>query len=163
MKILLAPHPMLTTVCRPFDFAAPEKDPHWMQREMTTVMMGERGIGLAAPQVGIDLRMFLFVMDGQVRACFNPAIEALAGRLFEDEGCLSFPRQFLKVSRAANITAVWTDANGNACRFNLHGLESRCFQHELDHLDGKTFDKAAPPLAAALRMKQMADRAKRRR
>lgn len=107
---------------------------------MSQIMINNRGIGLAAPQVGWSTRIFLMFMDGQVCECINPEILDRVGEQRIVEGCLSFPGLHLEIERARGVRVSFQDRKGDTKEKVLTGLESQCFQHELDHLDGITFD-----------------------
>jgi len=78
--------------------------------------------------------------DGREIGCFNPWIMFGNNDKIEgNEGCLSFPNLWLKVKRHNKITAAYLDNTGKNCIIELEGIDARCFQHELDHLDGVTF------------------------
>lgn len=107
--------------------------------EMVEFMKDKNGIGLAAPQIGRSLRVFVMEVHGRQRRCFNPEIIKKSDVLTDfDEGCLSFSGQSCKISRPDTIIVRYQDYKGDWTETNLVGLESRCFQHELDHLDGIT-------------------------
>jgi len=128
-----------------------QKAEHWdftqhvnaavVEREMLDTMNSFNGIGLAANQVGLLRRVFVMkLQDGRELGCFNPWI--MFGdndKIDDEEGCLSFPNLWLKVARHNKITASYLDNTGKPCIIELEGLDARCFQHELDHLDGITF------------------------
>jgi peptide deformylase len=110
--------------------------------DMLETMYAARGVGLAAPQVDRHLRLLVMdVSDDQDAplALINPEIIAASGEQDGDEGCLSLPGVFEPVVRAAEITARFTDRDGNQREEVFTGLGARCVQHELDHLDGKLF------------------------
>jgi peptide deformylase len=112
-----------------------------VERELIETMTAHNGIGLAANQVGLLRSVFVMKLsDGRTLGFFNPAIllgdnESAVG----EEGCLSFPNLWLKVPRHNKITAMYLDNTGKRCIIELEGIDSRCFQHELDHLEGITF------------------------
>jgi peptide deformylase len=112
-----------------------------IEREMLETMRASNGIGLAGNQVGLLRRVFVMkLIDGRELGCFNPWIMIGDNDLINgDEGCLSFPNLWLKVERHNKITAAYLDNTGKQCIIELEGIDSRCFQHELDHLDGVTF------------------------
>lgn len=101
-----------------------------------------RGVGLAAPQIGQRVRMFvLHVAIGSMLAerlvCVNPRIlNSSRLQVSASEGCLSFPHRKAFVRRAKIVTAEWRDLEGMVVRKQLDGLAARAFQHELDHLNG---------------------------
>jgi peptide deformylase len=112
-----------------------------IEKEMLETMRANNGIGLAGNQVGLLRRVFVMkLQDGREIGCFNPYIMYGDNDLDEgDEGCLSFPNLWLKVKRSPKITAAYIDNTGKQCIIELEGIDARCFQHELDHLDGITF------------------------
>lgn len=110
-----------------------------LAEEMLEFMIQENGIGLAATQVGIAKRLFVMSVHGRDRICFNPEIVEASDVLTEfAEGCLSFPGDQCTIKRPDTIIVRYQDAEGTWIEDNLVGLEARCFQHELDHLDGIT-------------------------
>jgi peptide deformylase len=112
-----------------------------IEREMLEIMQANNGIGLAGNQVGLLRRVFVIKLaNGRELGCFNPWIMIGDNDLINgEEGCLSFPNLWLKVKRHNKITAAYLDSTGKQCIIELEGIDSRCFQHELDHLDGVTF------------------------
>jgi peptide deformylase len=112
-----------------------------IEREMLELMKARNGIGLAANQVGLLHRVFVMqTQDGREFSCFNPYVLQGDNNFVEErEGCLSFPDLWLKIKRHNKITAAYLDNTGKQCIIELEGIDARCFQHELDHLDGITF------------------------
>jgi peptide deformylase len=106
---------------------------------MLQVMHEHHGIGLAANQVGERIRMFVMYIDGHSWGCFNPEIVQTYNDLTNfDEGCLSFPGETCIIKRPDTIDVRYYDVAGIEVIEKLTGLASRCFQHELDHLNGIT-------------------------
>ena len=107
---------------------------------MVETMYDEVGIGLAAPQVGVGLRV-LVVDEGKgvARAYLNPVIVEEGGRVVAEEGCLSLPGIFADVARAEWVVVEAQDPQGAPIRTRASGLLARVFQHEIDHLDGILF------------------------
>ena len=102
-------------------------------------MLEEGGIGLAANQVGLRDRCFVMAVDGRNWACFNPEIVEMDTDLVDfEEGCLSFKGESCIIKRPDRIRVRYYDATANEHTEDLTGLASRCFQHELDHLNGIT-------------------------
>jgi peptide deformylase len=102
-------------------------------------MHDARGVGLAATQVGVLQRLFVFQAgeDEEVRALVNPRIVASDGELeVEDEGCLSLQGVRVPVERPSHVRIEAQDETGDEVRLELDGLGARVVQHELDHLDG---------------------------
>jgi peptide deformylase len=127
-----------------------------IEREMLELMKASNGIGLAANQVGLLRRVFVIQLkDGRELGCFNPWI--MFGDndfITSDEGCLSFPNLWLKVPRHNKITAAYLDNTGKNCIIELEGLDARCFQHELDHLNGVTFTEYVSDLKLKMARKK---------
>jgi len=116
--------------------------------DMTETMYDEVGIGLAAPQVGIALRLIV-ISDEEgrgVQALLNPAIVDRSGEVTGEEGCLSIPGVFAPVTRAARVTVQARSVDGKPLTIEAHGLRSRVLQHEIDHLDGVLFIDRVDPM-----------------
>lgn len=110
--------------------------------DMAETMYQSRGIGLAATQV--DIHKQIVVMDlseerNELRVFINPKITQSSGETTYEEGCLSVPGVFDKVTRAQNVTVTALDENGQSFTLDADGLLAICIQHELDHLKGKVF------------------------
>jgi len=117
-----------------------------LAQDMCDVMYDEPGIGLAAPQVGETLR--LIVVDTEWTEedaernpliLVNPEIVEHEGKIVWNEGCLSVPDFQADVERAEHVLLRATDLDGGALEIRAEGLQAVCFQHEIDHLDGKLF------------------------
>lgn len=108
--------------------------------DMLMTMDAAKGIGLAAPQIGISKRIAV-VRDGEedVLELVNPVILTASGREEEEERCLSVPGRGGLVPRATKITLEFQDREGNTCRLKAKDYLARVIQHELDHLDGRLF------------------------
>lgn len=110
-----------------------------MEKRMFDFMVQERGIGLAAPQVGLSRRLFVMAIDGERRACYNPEIVDSSTTSVEfNEGCLSFRGDQCIITRPEEVSVRYQDYRGDRHAETFSGLWARCFQHELDHLDGIT-------------------------
>lgn len=119
-----------------------------MVDDMIDTMYEENGIGLAASQVGILLRLMV-VGDEEgrsVRALVNPAIVESGGEVTAEEGCLSIPGIFAPVTRAQWVRLEAQDLEGQPVSIRARGLTARVFQHEMDHLDGILFIDRLDPL-----------------
>jgi len=104
---------------------------------MTALMHEASGVGLAATQVGVLRRLFVFVDDGEDRVIVNPVITQSSREIeLDDEGCLSLRDVLVPVERPTNVTIEGVDAKGAPVRLELEPPSSRVVQHELDHLDG---------------------------
>ena len=117
------------------------------EQDMIKVMLDERGMGLAANQIGITKRFFAIGHESfdtfQKHAIiWNPhVINFSKEKIIDVEGCLSFKDIFVKVERPKQIEVQYETTQGKTEFAKLDGMESKCFQHELDHLDGITFNK----------------------
>jgi peptide deformylase len=96
-----------------------------------------KGVGLAAPQVGINEQIFVIDTGKEVMAVINPKIFKSAGSEVMEEGCLSIPRVMVDVKRAKSIWVEFVDEHNRKVRGRLNGIVARIFQHEFDHLNGK--------------------------
>jgi peptide deformylase len=116
--------------------------------DMVETMYDEVGIGLAASQVGIPLRLMVVGDDkgGPARALVNPVIAESGGQVTAEEGCLSIPGIFAQVTRAAWVKLQAHDLEGEPVSIHARGLQARVFQHEMDHLDGILFIDRLEPL-----------------
>lgn len=116
--------------------------------EMRRVLFEERGVGLAAPQVGIARRLMLVCPSGDPGdevVVLNPEILSVEGEELGEEGCLSFPGIYGKVPRALTVRVRYQDLDLRERELTLSGWVARIFQHELDHLNGEVFiDKMTP-------------------
>ena len=104
---------------------------------MTALMREASGVGLAATQVGVLRRLFVFVDEGEDRVIVNPVITQSSREIeLDDEGCLSLRDVLVPVERPTNVTIEGVDAKGEPVKLELEPPSSRVVQHELDHLDG---------------------------
>lgn len=139
MNLVKSPDPILQQKTIRWDFEQ-HINAEVIEREMLETMKANNGIGLAANQVGLDRSVFVMrLQDGREIGFFNPAILYAEGEQIGEEGCLSFPNLFLPVKRYAKLTAMYLDKTGERCIIELEGIDARCFQHELDHLEGVCF------------------------
>lgn len=111
-----------------------------LRDDMVETMYDAPGVGLAGPQVGISLRVFVFD-DGESGPLFmaNPVLSDGEGELLEEEGCLSIPGPYHETKRYARITCSGQDVDGAPLELTGEGLLARIFQHETDHLEGMLF------------------------
>jgi peptide deformylase len=138
--------PILRRRAAPVETVTPET--RHIVADMIDTMYDEVGIGLAAPQVGIPLRLIVVGDDAtrEARALVNPVIAEAAGEATAEEGCLSIPGIFAPVSRAASVTVAARDLDGQPLTIQGHGLFARVLQHEIDHLDGVLFIDRLDPV-----------------
>lgn len=112
---------------------------------MYVIMAEARGLGLAAPQVGVSKRVFTYDIGEGPHAIINGKFLSSSGEDIGAEGCLSIPGLQGDVARAERVTIAGLDENGKKIKIKAEGLLARVFQHESDHLDGTMFvDKADP-------------------
>lgn len=114
--------------------------------DMFETMYKAEGVGLAAPQVGLSLRLFVMDCDGIKVVAANPEIISSEGEQEGEEGCLSVGRFHAALKRAAKVTLRAQDEKGNWYEQEAEGLAARCFQHETDHCDGTLFINRLTPL-----------------
>lgn len=109
-------------------------------QNMLETMHSVRGAGLAAPQVGVGLRVFTYAVDGAEGHVVNPELVRADGVQDEDqEGCLSVPGIGFALPRAEAVQLRGFDASGQPVQLEAQGMLARCFQHENDHLDGRLY------------------------
>lgn len=143
LKIVQYPHPSLRHKARPL--TAIDDKVRRVAEEMLELMHAAKGLGLAAPQVGLPFQMFVcnYVGDPDEKEAeavyLNPVITEKSGSIEAEEGCLSFPGLYQKVRRAKSITAEAYNLKGEHVRLTMSELPARIWQHETDHLDGKLF------------------------
>jgi len=104
--------------------------------DMLETMYDAPGLGLAAPQVGVQKRLFVYDIDDEPRALINPVITESSGEWSYLEGCLSVPNLHWEIVRPKEILITGYDLDGNEVSLEADELLARLFQHELDHLDG---------------------------
>lgn len=133
---------VLWTACPPWDFEAPPADAETVAQQMHMVMHTEDGVGLSANQIGLLYRVFV-MYDPETRqsfTCFNPEVTLVSQDVtMMEEGCLSFPGLRLKIKRPAEVHVRYQNISGDWVEEHLTGLMARCYQHELDHLNGICF------------------------
>ena len=137
--------PILRQVAAPVPAVTPEIKT--LIKDMAETMWHQVGIGLAAPQIGVSLRIFV-MDDGKrgARAIVNPVVTERGGVVKEEEGCLSLPGIFAEVERSKSLRIEGLDGEGEPISFEAQGLQAKIIQHELDHLDGVLFIDRLPPV-----------------
>ncbi len=135
-------HAVLATPARPVEAITPEIDT--LIDDMFATMYAAPGIGLAAPQVGVPLRLCVIDLsigkrDAELITLINPEFVEREGMQVEDEGCLSVPGFTASVARPARAVVRGLDRRGRPVTIEGTGLLARALQHELDHLDGTLF------------------------
>ena len=140
--IVLYPDPVLLTPTEPV--AEVTEEIRILVRDMIETMHAEPGVGLAANQVGVPLRLMVVDLTageepGQARTFVNPEIVAVEGSQVGDEGCLSFPGIVEVLERPERVTIRATDLDGRPVEETAEGFYARAICHEIDHLDGVVF------------------------
>lgn len=140
LKVRKYPDPVLARPAQPIR----RIDAHLrsLVEEMFETMYREKGVGLAAPQIGQSIRLCVVNPTGKKDdelILINPVIVESTGEQLEEEGCLSVPGIRTNVPRAAHVRVRAYDPDGNELDIEADGLLARVFQHELDHLNGRLF------------------------
>jgi len=159
LRIVKYPDPVLRRPCEEVvDF---DQDLRALAERMFTLMYQARGVGLAAPQVGVPIRLFVFNPTGEPgeneNVCINPRLLGQEGLVVEEEGCLSLPNVICKVRRFAQVTLEAQDLQGAAQEFKAEGLPARILQHELDHLNGVLLIDRMSPVAKLANRRALRD------
>ncbi|MFN7114132.1 MAG: peptide deformylase [Alphaproteobacteria bacterium] len=171
MPIYVAPHPVLKKPAEPV--AAVTDETRQLVKDMFETMYATRGIGLAAPQVGLSLRVLVMDVEqtggetdedgnsaafipGKPVAVINPEIVWTSETLNTyEEGCLSIPGQYAEVERPEKVRVKYLDENGQPQEMEADGLLATCLQHEIDHLDGVLFTDHLSSLKRDMLMRKL--------
>jgi len=140
LPIVYYPDPILNRKAEEVKTGQPDLDV--LVRDMLETMVAARGIGLAAPQVGRSLRLFVASASGdpgEALVCINPRIEPFGEAVEMEEGCLSIPDLRADLMRPEQVRAIWTGLDGDEFEGEFDGLWARVIQHEFDHLEGVLF------------------------
>ena len=124
-------------------------------KDLTDTMMDAPGVGLAAPQIGVGLRVFTYYVDDVLGHLINPTLQLSQELEVDDEGCLSFPGLAYPTSRSLRAVATGLDMHGEPVTIEGSGQLARCVQHETDHLDGVLFIDRLDPAQRKLAMKEI--------
>jgi peptide deformylase len=142
------PDPVLEEIATPI--SKPDASTRQLVERMKAAMIEWRGIGLAAPQIGVSQRVIIYQLpsedddrDEPLRVIVNPKIASMKGEQVGPEGCLSIPRLQGDVKRANEVIVKGLDLLGRPFRRRARELEARVIQHEVDHLDGILFFRRA--------------------
>ncbi len=158
LELAIWPDPVLRTPAEPVPTAHGADD--WLGQviaRMIQLMRAHKGVGLAAPQVGLPLRLFIMSQTGgtdEARAFINPVLVEQEGWEEAEEGCLSLPEVRGKISRYTRLKLLAIDSQGREVAETLEGFPARIVQHENDHLDGVLIiDRMSPMARVANRRK----------
>lgn len=135
LKIRLYGDPCLRKKSKPIDEVGPGE--RMLIKSMIATMIEAKGVGLAAPQVGINQCLFVMDVGDGPLAIINPKITKKLGADVLEEGCLSIPEVTIDIERPQQITVKYLDENGKAMEMTCDELKARIIQHETDHLNGK--------------------------
>lgn len=161
LTVLHFPDPRLRNKALPVD--AVGENIGQLSRDMLETMYAEKGIGLAATQVGVPKRVVVMdLSEGKdsPMVLVNPEIKEKSGSEEMEEGCLSVPGFFETVRRAEQVVFQYLNLEGEAMEIRADGLLAVCVQHEIDHLDGKLFIDYLSPLKQQRLRKKLEKRQK---
>jgi len=144
MKLIAKDNTTLRSVAKMWDYENPPEDLIELRDKLINTMMDEGGIGLAAPQVGVPYRVFVMRGEGAEESMLmvNPEIvDHSVETAAIEEGCLTGGLEgiFCILTRPESIRARWQNEDGDVRELSFGGMSGRCFQHELDHLNGVLF------------------------
>jgi len=143
-KIVEYPDPVLLSPGDPVEKF--DDDLNALVRDMFETMYDDGGVGLAAPQIGLSLRLFVMDCDGIKLVAANPEIIETEGEQGGEEGCLSVGKVHAELKRANRAVLRAQDERGETFEREVTGLAARCFLHETDHCDGILFIRHLSPL-----------------
>lgn len=130
--------PVLTT--RAEEVTTFDKELRVLVKDLAETMLAAPGVGLAAPQIGVSLRVFTYDVEDEVGHLINPVLKVVDDEEQDgDEGCLSFPGLSFPTTRRMNVVATGMNMHGEPVTVDGTELLARCIQHEVDHLDGILF------------------------
>ena len=124
-------------------------------KDLTETMLEAPGVGLAAPQIGVGLRVFTYHIDDELGHLINPSLRLSEQEETDDEGCLSFPGLQYPTKRSYGVVATGFNMYGEPVTVEGTGQMARCVQHETDHLDGVLFIDRLDATQRELAMKEI--------
>ncbi len=152
LRITKYGEPILRQKLKPVSYEKLAPQLPQLLKDMEETCLSVRGVGLAANQVGLPLRLAVILLPGEKEddpptryVIINPEIIVKNGEKIEEEGCLSLPGLWAEVPRATDVTVRYLDENGQEHTQRARGLLAKAFQHEVDHLDGKLFIDLVDP------------------
>ncbi len=160
-RITHYPNDVLAAPARPVEKI--NDDIRRLVEKMTEIMQERKGVGFAAPQAGVPLRLFIISLDGskeKVRVYINPTVTPITDKetsSFDEheEGCLSVPGIYTKIRRYSKCKVTATDLSGNVFSEEAEGLYARALQHEFDHIEGVTIVNRMLPIAKIAHRRQL--------
>ena len=148
-------HPMLKVQIPEYKQAVPNPIMELLIKRLKMTMKLYGGIGLSANQCGVFERVFVIGTDHFQIACINPRIIGKApSTIKESEGCLSYPGLYVKIDRPDWVDVEFIDETGTLKQMRLEGVTARCFQHELDHMNGVRMTDHVGPVALQMARKK---------
>jgi peptide deformylase len=153
-KLVSENDPILKEVIPEFNFDNPPVDPNAFASSLVETCIKHEGFGLSANQCGFRHRVFVVGAGEEYVAFYNPKIVSSSGSTKLPEGCLSFKNLYLEVERPETIEVEYQDFTGTHKTAKFSGLTARCFQHELDHLNGVCYTKHVGPVALKMANKR---------
>jgi len=158
LKIILWPDPRLKKVSKPVETF--DENLRALAARMFELMRGAKGVGLAAPQVGQNIRLFVMNHNGEPandRVYVNPVLTEADGEEEGEEGCLSLPKVNINVWRSKTLKIIAMDLQGNPFEQTETGYLARIWQHETDHLNGIMLTDRMGPVARMANRKLLKD------
>ena len=147
VELLKPNHPLLKEPTMPFNFDDPPMPPDQLFAQLAELMMKNKGMGLAANQIGIPYSVFVIgdpSNEDSIVPVFNPKLISQTGeQYYAEEGCLTYPGLYVNIKRYNIIRTRYTTHHNITDTIKLAGVSSRIFQHEFDHLQGIVFTQRA--------------------
>jgi peptide deformylase len=157
-------HVVLRSKLPEFDFSNPPVNPNTFASSLVETCKKHNGLGLSANQCGFNYRVFVMGSEDNYVAFFNPEITwSSEEKIKMEEGCLTYLDLFLNIERPISIMVSYQDFNGEKKTAQFAGLTARCFQHELDHMNGIVYTMHVKPLAMQMAVKKRSKLANQRR
>jgi peptide deformylase len=132
-----------------------DKELRQLVADLTTTMLDAPGVGLAAPQIGVSLRVFTYWVDDELGHLINPSLDLSEELQDGEEGCLSLPGLAYDTKRARRVVATGMNMHGEPVVIEGSDLLARCVQHETDHLDGILFIDRLDPETRKAAMREI--------
>lgn len=159
LELKYEPYNLLHERVKEFKFE--DSDPDQLEKDMIELMLSNKGIGLAANQVGLDQSVFIMGSNEISGFCkpqifINPFIIKYSDeQTLHTEGCLSFPGLFMKIKRPSSIEVAYQEKNGNIVEARIDGYMAKAFQHEFDHLNGICFTDKVSKIKLDMAVKKL--------
>lgn len=154
-KLITYPNTLLSTCLPDYNFNK-DIDPELIVSSMHTLMDQYRGLGISANQINYDRRVITITYKEQKLTMFNPVIlDSRGEETLDIEGCLSFPNLFLTIKRHNALTVSYLTSKSDECTIELSNYDTKCFLHELDHINGVCFTSKVSKLKLDLALRKM--------